>query len=170
MPDHASKAHGVSKKRISKPVSANACGSRITADEGDLSPSPIPKPQAGQPLAEISEETGFSLTFSILLRILLSGRGVGFASAAEGVLPSESPSGPGGVPDLPGSPAPSVTPYFELPEGLSFILTRFPSADTTGKNCRTPRKWPRNTSHQPSALPALMPAAFFRRPQKKSYL
>lgn len=48
-------------------------------------------------------------------------RGVGSALGAEGLPPSESPSGPAVTPALPDPLAPSVTPFFELPEGLSFL-------------------------------------------------
>jgi len=59
------------------------------------------------------------LTTEAKRRILLLKRGVGSALCVEGLPPSESPSGPAVTPALPESLAPSVTPFFELPEGLS---------------------------------------------------
>ena len=46
------------------------------------------------------------------------------SASSEGLSTSESPSGPTVIPASSDLPAPSVTPYFELPEGLSFFDNR----------------------------------------------
>ena len=64
-----------------------------------------------------------ALTTEAKRRILLLKIGVGSALGAEGLPPSESPSGLAVIPALPESLAPSVTPFFALPEGLSFCIS-----------------------------------------------